>query len=357
MRIFIIYIILLNSLLWLTLCKSNTLPTNNKNNKTNSEALIELGRYFFFDKRLSYDQGLSCSTCHNPNLAFTDGYEVAINSKAENLRRNTPTILNINNRTNFNWANSKITSLKVQIERPMFGQHPTEMDISGHEKEILSRFIKDAVYKKLYKEVFQASINQITIPQIIEAITTYELQLQSRNSRFDQFKKNGDSSLLTDFEWLGFKIFHADSIECNACHGGADFFEPDRGPEFANIGLYNCNQSYPPHDPGLQEEDGDQDNNGVFRIPTLRNIALTAPYYHDGSEESLIQVIKNYERGGRKIESGPCKGDGKDHPSKDGRLQVFHLTEYERAALIAFLQTLTDTSYLHKDLFVDPFKY
>ncbi len=322
----------------------------------NKNAKNELGHYLFFDKRLSIDKKLSCSTCHDPSLAFTDGYKVSLNSHAEKLLRNAPSLLNIGARTSFNWANSKITTLQQQMEIPMFGTHPVELGIKDHEDEIIKRLISDSKYKKMLRNVFGRDLSSIRIAGIIDAIAGYVHSLNSRQSRYDQFLQSRDSTLLSEKEWIGLQLFNSDSIECSACHGGKDFFEPSRGGEFANIGLYNCNGSYPISDSGLQMEDGDIDYNGVFRIPSLRNIAVTGPYYHDGSEESLINILKNYERQGRMVNFGDCQGDGSQHPLTDGRLQKFKLTEDQRESLIAFLNTLTDTSYLSNPYFRNPFE-
>ncbi len=320
-----------------------------------SIALTELGQHLFFDKRLSFDESISCSTCHNPELAFTDGYKVSVNSKAESLLRNSPSLLNINHRTNFNWANPNLNSLIDQMQRPLYGTHPIELGVRINENKILDRIMKQKVYQKLVKKVYHQSGQKINTTLIEASIALYITNLQSRNSRYDQFLNTKDSSKLSKQEWRGHQLFHSDSIECNACHGGLDFFEPDRGPDFANIGLYNCNGSYPERDRGVQNETKNSDDNGDFRIPTLRNIAITAPYYHDGSEESLERVIHNYENTGRNITYGDCQGDGAQHPNLNGRLQKFTLSNEDRMALISFLQSLTDTSYLKNRNFVNPF--
>ncbi|MEP7195523.1 MAG: cytochrome c peroxidase [Saprospiraceae bacterium] len=321
-----------------------------------SVAQKELGHLFFFDKRLSYNNALSCSSCHDPILAFTDGYKVSFNSYAEELQRNSPSLLNINTRNSFNWANSKITTLQQQMQRPLFGNHPKELFLTGNENNVLDRFKKDKLYLNLFQKCYKQAIQTIELSEIIECITSYINSLQSRNSKYDQFLLNKDSSLLNKDEWIGFRLFHSDSISCNSCHGGQDFFTPERGGEFANIGLYNCNQSYPESDLGLQSEDNDVDYNGVFRIPGLRNVILTSPYYHDGSEEDLNKVLLNYERQGRQVTYGNCIGDGSQHPLTDGRMQKFKLHDSERKAIISFLNCLTDTSYFQNPYFRNPFE-
>ena len=319
-------------------------------------ALKELGHLLFFDNNLSYGRNISCASCHDPQLAFTDGYVVSVNSNAEKLLRNSPSLLNLQRRHSFNWPNSKITTLEEQMNRPLFGTHPVELGLMDHEEEIFLRFGQNKHYKKLIGQCCTLCNGKLTIEIVKKAIARYINGLESRQSAFDKFKLSGDSSILPSLAREGLKLFHSDSIDCAACHGGNDFFEPDRGGDFANIGLYNCNGEYPARDPGLQSEDGDKDYNGVFRIPTLRNVAITAPYYHDGSESSLDQILRNYERQGRIVNYGDCRGDGSQHPMTDGRMQKFSLNDHQRQAIIAFLETLTDTSYLTDPYFSNPFE-
>lgn len=319
------------------------------------DPLAELGHHLFFDKKLSYNLGRSCSSCHDPRLAFTDGYRISLNSEAQLLKRNAPSLLNLNHRTSFDWSDPNVNHLIKQMERPLFSVQPVELGLKGNEEIILQRFRKDKIYQQLYENAFQKNIDNLTVKEIMESIAAYEMSLQSRHSRYDDYLATKDSSLFSSQEWFGLNLFFSDTIACNRCHGGLDFFEPERGGDFANIGLYNCNGSYPARDLGLQEHTLSVDDNGVFRIPGLRNVALTTPYYHDGSANTLEEVIKNYKRAGRIHSGGECNGDGALHPNTDGRMQVFHLDENKRKAIIAFLYTLTDTSYLKDDHFLDPF--
>jgi cytochrome c peroxidase len=333
-----------------------TMETNvQKKSFPSKDAMAELGHYFFFDKKLSYNFARSCASCHDPFLAFTDGYRLSLNSEAQLLKRNAPSLLNINQRTSFDWSNPDVNSMILQMERPLFSVKPVELGLTGNEEIILQRFRQDKLYQQLYENAFHKSILNLSVKESLGSIAAYEISLQSRNSIYDQYLKSRDSTLFTSQEWMGLNLFFSDSISCNRCHGGLDFFEPERGGDFANIGLYNCEGSYPVRDLGLQEHTGDVGDNGVFRIPGLRNVALTGPYYHDGSSNSLEEVIKNYERGGRLNSVDDCEGDGAMHPNSDGRMQNFQLDEKSRKAIIAFLHTLTDTSYLRNEYFLDPF--
>ncbi len=329
--------------------------------RDHSEAALsakrEMGHFLFFDKDLSRDGNLSCSHCHDPLLAFTDGYRVSMNGNAELLLRNAPSLLNINRRSFFSWSDPNITDLAMQMQRPLFALHPEEMGLMNRESEIVERLSKKKIYRKLYPKAYGRSIDCLKFDDLIECIIYYERNLQSRNSKFDKFLQSRDSSYLTANEKIGMRLFFSDSLFCHGCHGGLDFFEPKQGMGMANIGLYNCNGSYPLRDLGLQRHTGLSKDNGVFRIPSLRNVAITSPYYHDGSEISLEEVIMNYERAGRKINTPGCESDGALHPNVDKRISKFSLSAEQRRALIAFLHTLTDTSYLSQYYFNNPFNF
>lgn len=328
--------------------------TDQYTTQPNQAGLEELGHYFFFDKNLSVNGKLACSSCHDPNLAFTDGYRVSLNANAEILQRNSPSILNLNNRTFFSWSDPSINSLIFQLDRPLFSEHPVEMGLKGNEQQILHRISEQPGYKELYYKAFGKSINSIQWSELKNALVAYELKLQSRNSKYDFFLKSNDTTVFTASEFAGLQIFMADSIGCSNCHGGIDFFHPKLGALMANTGLYNCNGSYPLQDIGLQIHTNRHSDNGVFRIPTLRNVLLTAPYYHDGSSTSLEEVIMNYERGGRLRGNSDCNEDGAHHPNRDVRMKKFELSPKQRKNLIAFLGTLTDTTYLNQYYFNDP---
>lgn len=347
----IIGIIVLIPILFSSVCYE---PVDISTN-SNKSKLGELGHYFFYDVRLSYNLKKSCSSCHDPSLAFSDGYRLSLNSDAEMLKRNSSSILNINHRTCFDWANPQITSLKEQMKRPLFSEHPIELGFNLKASQILERFKSDRLYQSLYKSCYGKDISNLNLEEIIDCIVVYELSLQSRFSIYDQFLKTNDTLIFTDQELMGYRLFFSDSISCHRCHGGLDFVEPTFGPAFANIGLYNCNGSYPIRDRGQYEHSKNYSDDGVFRIPTLRNVAITGPYYHDGSGNSLEEVILNYEHRGRNLRSGDCIGDGSFHPNVDSRLKQFQLDRNKRKALIAFLHTLTDTSYLSNPYFLDPF--
>ncbi len=320
---------------------------------SNSSDMAALGHRLFFDKRLSINNMKSCAGCHAPQFAFTDGYRQSLGSEADVLQRNAPSLLNIASYKTFNWANPDIQSMDQQLLHPLFNSNPDEMGLTRNDSSVLKKIEGDAEYKIILES---SSIHQLTWLTVIEALKTYVCDLNSRNSKYDQFKRN--EVPLTVDEKAGMQLFFSDNLNCKACHSGADFNEPLNNNEsnFQNTGLYNI---------GITHECANGDNGeanvtldindiGKFRIPSLRNVALTSPYFHDGSAATLEEVITIYSEGGRNITSGPFKGDGRNHPDKSEHLKGFSISEREEKQLIQFLNTLTDTSYLTNPFFHAP---
>jgi cytochrome c peroxidase len=161
------------------------------------------------------------------------------------------------------------------------------------------------------------------------------------------------------------ELFYSERLECHHCHGGFNFTEASvhagsafDAALFHNTGLYDLDGAgaYPAGNTGLYELTGEPADMGRFRAPTLRNVAVTAPYMHDGSVETLEEVIRIYEAGGRLIEDGPWAGDGRSSPLKSGLIPGFALTDDERADLVAFLESLTDARFLTDPRFADPYE-
>lgn len=332
-------------------CTSNRLTVQSNIEKSE---IITFGRTLFYDKNLSWNKKLSCASCHDPNLAFTDGYRKALNGDADVLKRNTPSLLNTNSYTFLNWADTSISDYRKQLNRPLYSEHPIEMGWKGRENEILQRVRQNPFYGSLYQEAYHHLVKNITIQEIKESLTMFVSNLNQRNSRYDQWIQNKKLNDLTESELIGYRLFTSDSLGCLDCHGGVDFNQARNGNNLANTGLYNCQDSYPLQDRGLQDLNQNPKDNGRFRIPSLRNVAITSPYYHDGSANTLEEVILNYERRGRLFVKGECVGDGSKHPMLDSRLKTFTLSSTSRKSLIAFLGTLTDTSYTSQNRYTQP---
>lgn len=325
--------------------------------------LAELGRHLFYDKRLSGNGTQACASCHAQAKAFSDGLVTPKGSTGTVLRRNSMTLTNVAYNPTQTWANQILIHLEQQAAVPMFGDNPVELGIAGNEEVVLGRFRVDATYGSLFAAAFPGEAAPVTFGNIIAAISAFERRMISGRSALDRYRQ-GDQGALSPAARRGETMFFSETFECHHCHGSFNFTlavdhaglaEPST--VFFNNGLYNVGNSgdYPVVDQGLYELTQNPLDRGRYRPPTLRNIALTAPYMHDGSVATLDEVIRIYERGGRLIESGPNAGDGKLNPNKSPFVPGFTLTEQERADLTAFLEALTDEQFVSDPTLADPF--
>jgi cytochrome c peroxidase len=314
----------------------------------------QIGRLLFFDTRLSINQTTSCASCHIPELAFTDSFVTPKGALGDIVIRNTPTIINLADNETFNWADERIVTLQQQSDIPLFGKHPIEMGNDSLNIKSLQFIFNDEKYLPLLQKKKMSTINWTMVKNFIaEFVSLFRFD----NSKYDLWKK-GKRTLSKD-EIAGKNLFFSDRLNCKKCHGGNDFDEPEfsRMNHYQNIGLYNIGKDslYANGDNGLHNTTKDKDDIGKFKIPTLRNIAITSPYFHDGSVASLNEVIDHYARGGRLTNKGLNAGDGKLHPNKNQFIEGFTITAKEKKQLISFLQTLTDTSYLSNTFYTTPF--
>lgn len=325
--------------------------------------LAELGRHLFYDQRLSGNGTQACGSCHHQARAFTDGLVTPMGSTGSVLRRNAMTLTNVAYNPTQTWANQILVHLEQQAAVPMFGDNPVELGITGNEEVVLGRLRADSRYEALFAAAFPGEPAPVTFGNIIAAIAAFERRLISGRSALDRYRQ-GDLTALSESARRGEELFFTERLECHHCHGSFNFTiavdhaglaEPSVA--FFNTGLYNVGGTgaYPATDQGLFELTQDPLDRGRFRPPTLRNVALTAPYMHDGSIATLDEVIRFYERGGRLIETGPDAGDGKLNENKSPFVPGFTLTDQERADLIAFLEALTDEQFVTDPTLADPF--
>ena len=334
-------------------------------------AKVELGRFLFFDKRLSANETQSCGSCHQQELAFTDGLAQAEGSTGDIHPRSSMSIANAGYAASLTWANEAVVLLEKQALVPMFGEDPVELGMANMEDELLRRMREDEDYPVMFSEAFPLEIDPVSLDSITKALSAFQRQLTSFNSRVDRWQAR-DSTALSLSEQRGLALFFGgtnaagveDAFECFHCHGGFLFSQAsdDAGQVFTqkffmNNGLYNLDEdgSYPAGNEGIYEMSGDPADKGKFKPPTLRNIELTAPYMHDGSIETLEEVLDHYARGGRLIEDGPYAGDGRDNPNKNSLLNGFAMTEQEKQDMLAFLRALTDEDLITNPAYSDPF--
>ncbi len=329
-----------------------------------SEEKFQLGRYLFHDTRLSGNGTQSCASCHLQNLAFTDGKAVATGSTGQQTARSAMPIANAAYHPTLNWANSAITSLEQQMETPLFATSPVELGINdGNRATVLKRFQDDSDYVARFGRAFPGEASPINFTNIIKAIATFERGMLSGDSRYDRYQKG--QATLTASEERGRNLFFTEKAECFHCHGSFNFNDQlkhagSRSVEtpFHNTGLYNIDGKggFPAPNRGIFELTGKAEDMGAFRAQSLRNVAVTAPYMHDGSIATLEEVLDFYAAGGRHITSGPLAGDGRNNPYKSDLISRIDLDAQEKADLIAFLKTLTDENLLTSSRFSNPFK-
>ncbi len=312
-------------------------------NPLTDESVI-LGEKLFFDKSLSANNTISCSSCHDPEHAFAEPKTVSVGANGDALNRNALALVNVAYNASFTWAHNNLESIEKQLMIPLFNEHPVEMGVTGNEKRILKRFEGSE-----YRALFEAAYGDDTpnLNNIVKALASYVRSLVSFNSAFDNYAYAQDDEALTPQQLEGLNLFFSERTECFHCHGGLNFtqsskhsFQPFTAQPFHNTGLYNEDGkgSYPESDMGLYSVTHNKDDMGKFRAPTLRNIALTAPYMHDGSIATLDEVIEFYARGGNVAES--------PNPYRSPFIKSFAISEDEKAALVAFLQSLTDEEFV-----------
>ena len=314
-----------------------------------SEAKAELGRYLFYDQRISVNGQESCGTCHRQELAFTDGRAHAVGATGEAHPRSSMSLVNVAYAPTFTWANPKLDSLEDQALIPMLGTDPVELGLKGREQAFLDILRRDPVYNDLFTRAFPAETDLYTLRNVTKAIATFERTIVSARSPYDRYRWGGDMSAISDSAKRGELLFaSSERGGCFQCHGGWNFsavrVEGSRQARSKGLGFFNTGVSaYAPPNRGLFEITGRAEDIGKFRPPTLRNIAVTAPYMHDGSMATLEEVLDAYAAGGKT-----------EHPNKTRILHPFQLTAAERADLVEFLKSLTDADLLHDPRWSDP---
>ena len=324
---------------------------------------VELGRHLFYDARLSADGTVGCVSCHVQERAFTDGRALSVGVFGSEAARNAPSLANVGYNPALTWANPHADTLEFQALFPLFGTEPVEMGLAGMEQELFARLEADDYYPDAFSAAFPERDGVIDLFTITRALGAFQRSLISVDSPYDRYKYAGDASAMSEAALRGEQLFFDHRFECYHCHLGVMFtdnLQTARSPfvetAFHNNGLYNIGGTgaYPPGAEGLAEFTGRDEDIGRFRTPSLRNVAVTAPYMHDGSIETLREVIDHYAAGGRTIEDGPFAGVGADHPNKSGLLIGFDATEGEINDLIAFLESLTDDGFLTNSAYSDP---
>ena len=334
-----------------------------------SAAKVELGRRLFYDRRMSVNGAQSCASCHRQELAFTDGLARAVGTTGEMHPRGSMSLANIGYSPALTWADPVTTALEAQALVPMFGTEPVELGLRGMEGRFLAVLQRDSVYQRLFSRAFPESSpagDRYTIANVVKAIASFERTMVSMRSPYDRYRYGGEPNALSESARRGELFFFSGQRGgCFQCHGGWNFSGavrydggPAVEPSFFNTGLYNLAgaTSYPARNTGIHRVTRRPEDVGKFRPPTLRNIAVTAPYMHDGSIATLGEVLDHYAAGGRTIAAGPYAGVGRANPNKAPNVHGFAMTAGEKRDVIAFLESLTDSAFLRNPALGDPWK-
>lgn len=314
-------------------------------------AKVALGRRLFFDTRLSADRSVSCASCHRPEQAFSDTLSLSRGVHGYRTTRNAPSLHNVAYREHFFW-DGRVETLEEQVLRPI--QHPREMGLTLEEMERRLREVQ--AYRREFRRVFgvagrggskvdrsgmrpgpfpadrsgartaSASARRASAPSpvtarnVARALASYLRTLLAGDAPVDRFTA-GDREDLSPVAEEGFRLFSG-RANCSACHPV---------PTFSDGEFHNTGVSWGERDPGRFGVTGDSADLGAFKTPTLRDVARTAPYMHDGSLSTLEDVVEFYDRGGNA------------NPYQDGEIRPLELTSRERRALVAFLEALTSS--------------
>ncbi len=303
---------------------------------------VELGRHLFHDPRLSRDGTMSCATCHRQERAFTVNRATVPGVDGSPGPKNPMSLVNLAWAPVLTWANPALTRLEEQALIPLFSDHPVEMGMSGREEELFARLREDPRYRALFRAAFPEQGGAVTLETVTRALAAFQRAIAGFRAPWDRARREGEATALSPAARRGERLFFSERLECYHCHGGflftdnvahARLLAPETG--FHDTGVAPTG--------GIGEQTGEAARRGAFRTPSLRNVAVTAPYMHDGSMATLEEVIRHYEAGGRN--RGP-------HTSP--LLGGFRLSPQERAELVAFLESLTDHELLRDPRFADP---
>jgi cytochrome c peroxidase len=314
-----------------------------------STVKVALGRRLFYDTRLSGNRTFACASCHQQAHAFTDGRPHALGSTGQAHPRSAMSLTNVAYNPAFGWADPGVTTLEAQMLVPMFNEHPIEMGMAGRQDEIVGRFDTRGD-RPWFEGAFPGDRHPVSLDNIIRAIAAFERTLLSADSPFDRYLYRDDRSAIPESAVRGMKLFFSERLGCSQCHAGFNLSGPvtfASAPRplvtFSNTGLYDLDGkgAYPETDRGLMNVTKRPADMGRFRAPTLRNVALTAPYMHDGSIPTLQAAIAHYASGGR----GPLRAD---------QMTGFTISSSESADLIAFLNSLSDTTFITNPALSDP---
>jgi cytochrome c peroxidase len=289
-----------------------------------STARVVLGKQLFRETRLSVTGQFSCASCHDPGRAFTDGRRFAIGARGDALERNAPSLNYSAWNPSLGWDQSGAPTLEQQMLTPLLAEHPVEMGLMNVLAPLLQAFAADPGYATGFAAAFPDEATPVSLHSIVRAIASYERTLATANSAFDRYVFHDDRAAMSVAARRGMALFFGERASCASCHSGMAFSGPLRS--------VNAEQAQP-----LFADDGyrargsaDAAATSAHRVPSLRNVAVTAPYMHDGGLPTLAAVIEHYNNGAQ---------------AGDRVFPPLHLSDAEKTDLLAFLESLTDQAY------------
>ncbi len=340
-------------------------PTTPADNPQTADK-VELGRHLFYDLRLSRHENRACGTCHEQAKAFSDGFHRAVGTENDLHGHNTPSLTNAGYRSELGWAAPAARSLEDQLLVPLLGETPIEMGMAGREADLLAILAADPIYPDLFALAFPDQGDPISMANLSRAIAAFERTIVSVDAPLDRFLR-GEATAISREAERGWALVRSPEVGCLRCHGGRDFAsptDPEAGGQviaeagYFNIGLYDLDGAgaYPESAQGLFASTGVASDMGRFRTPSLRNLAYTAPYMHDGSVLSLAEVVDIAAAGGRDVKSGSFVGDGRANPHKSPMFTPIELDADQRAEIVALLLALSDEQFVGDPRLASPFE-
>jgi len=286
-------------------------------------AKVELGRMLFYETALSRDGTMSCASCHAQKRGFTDGQATHTGFHGQPGKRNVMGLTNIGYVKPLTWADPKLATLEAQALNPIFGAAPVEMGMAGREPLLLSRLATSDCYRRQFATAFPETKGEVTMAAVAKAVAAFQRTLISFDSPYDRWLR-GDEKAISEAAWRGSYAF--EQHHCHDCHSGRNF----SNSLFHDIGL-------PPsaRDAGVSEKTGNVRDDNLFRTTTLRNIAVTGPFMHDGSVATLAGTIRARTRdiGGRRVTPPGAR---------------------DTADIVAFMEALTDEGFLKNPSYSRP---
>lgn len=283
----------------------------------------QLGEKLFSDPILSRGKAISCASCHLPEFAFADTAAFSIGDKGTRLTRNSPALTNLSGRPDFFW-DGRASSLEEQVLGPLSAHDEMDLPVD----KAVERLKNDEYYRAAFQKVFKTEVNN---KNLLIAIAAFERTLETTDTPYDRYL-DGDDQALSESALRGRMLFIG-KANCATCHSGEDF-TADR---FKSIGLFNGKEL---NDPGRFKITGDSTHIGLFKVPGLRNVAVTAPYMHNAMFKTLREVVEYYNTPDKFV-SNPI--------NRDLSLgSALNLSDPEVDDIVAFLEALTDDRFKKK---------